>query len=76
MRLAMTRMTREQWQARLNKIREYVKRHGPTNYKALAVFLGCSPTTASIWCGTCISVFRDMKYEDGVLSIVREGGKP
>lgn len=73
MRSAMPRITKEQWQRRLDKIREYVKGHGPTNYKTLAVVLQCSPTTASIWCGTVISVFKDMRYEDGVLSIPKEG---
>jgi len=69
----MPRMTSDQWNARVLKIRDYVKEHGPTNYKEIASFLSISPTQASIWCGTCIHRFKDMRYEDGVLSIVKRG---
>jgi len=68
----MPRMTSDQWNARVLKIRDYVKGHGPTNYKVICVFLEISPTQASIWCGTCIHRFKDMRYEDGVLSMVEK----
>lgn len=71
----MPRMTERQWNVRVLQIRDYVKEHGPTNYKEIAVLLRVSPTVASVWCGTCVARFKDMRYEDGVLSIVGKVSK-
>lgn len=66
----MVRLSKEQFDERVERIKNLVKSKGTVHYTEVAIELKCSPSTAIMWCKLIANTDKNFKYENGYLSHV------